>query len=681
MVQDQTDPSLTEAGTIDMTMKDNEERTIDGTSLQGEGHPVPVIVIPGILRNKPSTSTKRVAIDEGANISDVITVESGFLHPNSDPEECESIKLSVVSGLDSNGYSEIDSKYESKLVPRLVRMLDHGCAWIEGNGWLGTFEPSSMFASDATVTREKNSRDKSFDKVLFSSNKSASGMQSDGEASAFEDHSVIDVEKLQLEQLNNVRSKESSAGSQELFLMGTKEDGVVLELSAESKETLQINGTFESPIIPEIPEAGREIDGESATKENESGPPMIPDLSAELSSASLQRMDDKNTGSSLPCGPEPNEKNAVLPECGSWTTYEKEQIAVIWENEKVCHEKESTNVQLRHLSATTSELEGGLEQPISLDNPDPVILHGDAEYSADDEGDSAYAQESDEYAALMEDYLSTDFIGDGNDSLAVVFSHDEDTQEDKEQEEESTASLLEENQYGSEQGFDYLELGVNTEIPLIEETWVQGSEAFTVPSADEIDADLPMEHQWDQEMHLPFGHHGITYGTHSERSTTRDPPDRSRETQQDMARPLQRSPSRFPRDPSPCRRPLADRKYQDRVSLDRCSPPPPRWLEPDRIRDDAESLSSRRSAADPEEGVINVINLAGPEGVQRDDFLSFSPATPSAKDKLVTYGVIEGKRAATLEAADKLKNRATMLKRKRKMREKRKNLERCLIEI
>mmetsp|Transcript_11782 Transcript_11782/g.26188 ORF Transcript_11782/g.26188 Transcript_11782/m.26188 type:complete len:646 (+) Transcript_11782:332-2269(+) len=639
----------------DVVAKEDDGGNIQAGRSQESGcaSPVPVIVIPG-KRRRGGAQTKRVAINEDRNTSDVISVQS------------DSIKLSVISGLDSTGYSELDSKFESKLVPQLVKMLDHGCAWIEGS-WI-----------DMNIFAIKSSEPQ-YERVLFSS----------------ENNNTIIEERS-----HDSDNSDDGFLSPEMATISSSNLNIV-ETPQPSRRALVESANVDPQTAPE--NTGGEDEGHERTVD---GPNSDVDVRREgIRTIPSPRTHGSDIDVRKPSSAHDQDEPLLSHKTSSWNSYEEEQLNTL---------AEQTELKLVHSHTSQAELErpeGGREQPICLDDPDPLITHGKANPSIPHrereliDGENkipTYVTDKDEYALVVDDYL----FDDGDDSMAVVLSDEEVGSREENQDrvdedcEKREPSLVSNKKQGAdycwirEESVHAIASAKNREhlepAPLLRmnerANSKDGPEMVRQEGRTIEDSWTHSKDEWCERYGGPQRGHTNSEDIHIMKPSKSmgDPPHRS-----SLEVPLRTSSdhsksfgARFPRDPSPCRRHIRDD----------CTP---RWLEPDGIRDDPmESRGSKKTAADPEASAIEVIDLVGCVGKSVEPWSSKSPrefdsegrtygrhtSKPSPEDMHCACKTLVNERDAALEVANRLRSRATLLKRKRMMRDKRKK-DRCIIAM
>lgn len=324
-----------------------------------EERPLPVIVIPGTVGNKHGRKGTKHAIDEETTFSEIIRDDSSQKNHGDN----DSLRLSVVSGLDS----EVGSKYESKLIPKLVKMLDHGCAWIEGNIWLQNVEALStlLITSDSTTTSHNYTyQEESFRQLECS-----------GESTSKE--VLIDSMLSNSSKVYGIDQEESTVHSKIDDDLGAETSFPEASMNLSLKDDVAMAGSKAS-------------NSERALKQ--SSFEMASLLDANVQSSGLSNYTPAEIGLD---NTEEEGRNVGNHEAeDASTSHTKGMVA--------CPRK----VILHNQNAAKPDHEGCYDQPIPLEEPDPVLgVH-------DESSDEPYGfeDEDEEYAALIEDYLSTDFI-------------------------------------------------------------------------------------------------------------------------------------------------------------------------------------------------------------------------------------------------------------------------------
>ena len=168
---DDTPIDLTNLDQLNFTMtSDNDtegeqkkEREItEDDNLTGYGeHPLPEILIPRRKGSKLRATESSLSSEVEEDHQNTASVRSDVDRFRMIEEaESESPKASVVSNLESDFTTTgTSAKYESKFMPKVVQMLDHGCAWIEGydcglgqSHFFGNdFQQSTLFSKDQKI--------------------------------------------------------------------------------------------------------------------------------------------------------------------------------------------------------------------------------------------------------------------------------------------------------------------------------------------------------------------------------------------------------------------------------------------------------------------------------------------------------------------------------------------------
>ncbi|KAL7581634.1 hypothetical protein ACA910_022185 [Epithemia clementina (nom. ined.)] len=178
---EETPIDLTEVERVEMSSDRNDESNEGSATptpdhwnqpsiISGSEYPLPEIVIPRTRKRKIEKKWKGTFFetdsvdgsdDRASSRQDILDDPSGNSEQKTRDEEedteSESPRTSVVSNLESEITTDV-AKFESKLMPKLVKMLDHGCAWIEGyDCGLG---PSAFFGNGMTRPRRSPNRQK-----------------------------------------------------------------------------------------------------------------------------------------------------------------------------------------------------------------------------------------------------------------------------------------------------------------------------------------------------------------------------------------------------------------------------------------------------------------------------------------------------------------------------------------